>query len=83
MTNSTLRAFTNAQNSSKSGARSNELSPQEFNGRDAFSRRTAPPVVERSIGLRFLPEGSHRQVLAVEAEFHATILCDSAAGSVP
>ena len=38
ITNSTLRALNNAQNSLKSGARSNELSPQEFNGRDTLGR---------------------------------------------
>jgi hypothetical protein len=56
MTNSTRAAFNNAQNSLKSGARSNELSPEELDGGDPFGRRTGEPVPERRIACGLVVE---------------------------
>ena len=49
ITNSTRWARSNAQNSLKSGARSNELSPQEFYGGETFPHRTGPPIGKRAV----------------------------------
>ena len=68
------RAFSNAQNSSKSGARSNELPPQELDGGHAFSRRTAPPIRQIGILPGFLGECGHREGTPVKAELHPAIL---------
>ena len=73
---STLRALNNAQNSLKSGARSNELSPQEFNGRNTLGRSSAQPVLERAVGPPLLAEARHRQALSIEAKFHELILVE-------
>jgi hypothetical protein len=76
ITNSTLRALNNAQNSLKSGARSNELSPQEFNGRDTLGGCSAQPVLERAVGPLLLAETRHRQLPSIESKLHERILVE-------
>jgi hypothetical protein len=77
MTYSTLRALNNAQNSSKSGARSNVMSPQELDGRDPLGRGPTAPIPERAVGPRLFGEARHRQAPSIEAELHLPILVES------
>ena len=58
MTNSTPWAVKHPMNSSKSGARSMELPPQEFDRRQAFRRRPRQPVAPRA-GAPFLVGEQH------------------------
>ena len=74
MTNSTAWALSNAQNSLKSGARSNVLPPQELHGRDALSRRPAAPIRQRPVGPGLFSERGDRQRPTIEAKLHPLIL---------
>ena len=67
MTYSTLRALNNAQNSSKSGARSNELPPKELDGHHPLAGRAAAPV-PRPGGLVRAPTDVHQGVSAVHRD---------------
>jgi hypothetical protein len=70
MANSTPRASSNAQNSSKSGARSNDVPPEELDGREALRRGTPTPLEEARV-LRALPSvRGDAEDTAVQPEVH-------------
>ena len=70
MTNSTARAFSNAQNSLKSGARSNPLPPQELDGGQPLGRGPALPIGQLAIRPRIVGESRHRECSSIEPKFH-------------
>ena len=74
MTNSTWRSISNAQNSSKSGARSNELPPEELYGGEALLGGPLSPVREVTILPGALGECRYRHRAPVEAEVHERIV---------
>ena len=63
-TNSTPWAIKHAMNSSKSGARSMELSPEELHGGEAFHGRAREPIVERGPQARLFVERCRTEPLA-------------------
>jgi hypothetical protein len=67
-------AFNNAQNSLKSGARCNELSPEELDGGDPFGGRTREPVSERRIACRFVVEARDGERPSIQFELHGLIV---------
>ncbi len=78
MTYSTSRAFNDAQNSSKLGARSKVLSPEELDGGDPLDGRAAAPILERGIGACFFGETGHPEGAPIEPKLHGIILADAA-----
>ena len=74
MTYSTRCAVSNAQNSSKSGARSNELPPKKLNRGDSLTDRATTPVRQRLVGPGVAGERCHPENASIQPELHAGIL---------
>ena len=78
MTNSTAWATRDPQNSSKSGARSTVLSPEELHGGKALFRRTRQPVDEREPIVRRFKRAPRDDSIAGDGATRAAA-CQSAA----
>jgi len=82
MTKSTARARSNAQNSLKSGARSNESSPKKLYRREALLYRTRAPIRQRPVLPHFVGRRSRHQRIAIETKLHAVIVAGTCDGGV-
>jgi hypothetical protein len=73
-TNSTPWTFNDAQNSLKSGARSNELSPEKLDSRYTLGRGTGKPVRERRIARGFEVEARDGERASIKLKLHGPIV---------
>ncbi|HEY6220595.1 MAG TPA: hypothetical protein VIV65_11125 [Gemmatimonadaceae bacterium] len=67
-----LSTINKPTNSSKSGARSIELLPQEFHGSDALGRRAGQPVLQRRTCTFLLVERRALQARPLQSKFHVS-----------